>query len=676
MSQSDLHHFFSPKSVAIVGVSSDFHKVGHLVAKNMLLQGYIHDLYFINPKGGRILGRESLTSLSKLDTPVDLAVFCTPADVTLDELERSTDYFSHAVILAAGFKEEHGDEQKKREDRLRAILARKRVRILGPNCAGFVNTTLGLNSTFLVGPAAEGNVGFISQSGALGSILIDTFAADEQLGFSYLFSLGNKSDIDESDALEYLAQDKHTAVIALYLEDVHDGHRFVSALSDATRHKPVIIIKAGASTQGAQAASSHTGSLAGDDVIFDSVVHECGAIRARSIRECIHLIKMASYHVVPKGPQMRVITNAGGCGVLAADAIEKAGLCLAHLYVHDGVSTGVAIPNPLDVRGDADAAKFASAAVLDPAIHIDGALVIVTPQANTQLEETAKLLVGLSTTLPYPIYPVFLGASSLDTVRKICESNRVPFFTDLDELISSLGRYAEQCQRPAPHPLRSRTHAVHQLPQSVRVLPLSESYAALQQADLPMLPIRRVCTTSDLHRELTDIHYPIVMKVSSTTVSHKSDVGGVRVGITSSVEAEQIYTQMSQIRGFEHVLIQEQISGYELIIGAKRDPLFGPVIVMGLGGVLTNLVNESVRFVCPLNQEYVQYIISHSKLRALITGYRGAEPVHMAHLFDLLAKLAHLMTASDRIQEIDLNPVMIKKDGTLIAVDARVVVGN
>ncbi len=676
MSQSDLHHFFSPKSVAIVGVSSDFHKVGHLVAKNMLLQGYIHDLYFINPKGGRILGRESLTSLSKLDTPVDLAVFCTPADVTLDELDRSSDYFSHAVILAAGFKEEHGAEQQKREDRLRAILARKRIRVLGPNCAGFVNTIVGLNSTFLVGPTSEGNVGFISQSGALGSILIDTFAADEQLGFSYFFSLGNKSDIDESDTLEYLAQDKHTAVIGLYLEDVHDGPRFMKALSDATRHKPVIIIKAGASQQGAQAASSHTGSLAGDDAIFDSVVHQCGAIRARSINEFVHLVKMASYRVVPKGSEMRVITNAGGCGVLAADAIEKAGLHLAHLYVHDGVSTGVAIPNPLDVRGDADAAKFASAAVLDPQIPIDGAIVIVTPQANTQLEETAKLLVGLSSTLPYPIYPVFLGSSSMDTVRKICESNRVPFFNDLDELIRCIGLYAEQLRRPTPHHMDHHPHLVHSHTAAVRTLPLTESYASLQKAGLPMLPIKRVHTHEDLHRELTGVSYPIVMKVSSTSISHKSDVGGVRVGIMSSAEAERVYVQMSQLAGFEHVIIQEQISGYELIIGAKRDPLVGPVIVLGIGGVMTNLIQESVRLLCPLHQDYVQYVINQSKLGSLLAGYRGYEPVNMVQLYDLLSKVAHLMIASDRIQEIDLNPVMLQKSGQLIAVDARIVTSN
>ncbi len=677
MSPSDLHHFFSPKSVAIVGVSKDYHKVGHLVAKNMLLQGYMHEMHFINPHKGQVLGHDTLSSLSELTSPVDLVVFATPAHVTLAEMEKAKAICKSVVILAAGFKEETNPESVAREVQLQKIIAKTGMRILGPNCAGFINTVSGLNTTFLVGPVPVGHVGVISQSGAIGSVMIDQFSAHQGIGFSYFFSLGNKSNIDECDVLEYLTQDEHTQVIAMYLEDIHDGTRFMHALSEATRHKPVIIIKAGTSTAGAQAAVSHTGSLAGDDAIFDTVVHQCGAIRARTISELVTYIQIANYHVIPKNDRIIVITNAGGCGVLAADAIERAGLALHQLHIKSIVPNDTPVANPYDVRGDADATKFATAvAETEDEKNTGGVIVIVTPQANTQLEDTAKSLVGLQTTLPHPLYPVFLGASSMATVQKIFESNQMPFFDDLEILIQAIGVFVERAKRPLHVPSVAKKRAAPLQSKPSRTLSLIESYNALQKAGIQLTPYHTASDTHSLHKALSSIEYPIVMKVSSSSVTHKSDAGGVRVGINSYLEAEGAFIQLQKIEGFQQVLIQEMIKGYELIIGAKRDPIFGPVIIIGLGGVLTNLIHETVQLVSPVSYAYTQYILQNSKLAPLIQGYRGARPVDVGHLYEMIQVLDHLMRTSDYIQEIDINPVMITSDGKAVGVDARVVVSE
>jgi len=677
MSPSDLHHFFSPKSVAIVGVSKDYHKVGHLVAKNMLLQGYMHEMHFINPHKGQVLGHDTLSSLSELTSPVDLVVFATPADVTLQEMEKAKSICKSVVILAAGFKEENNPESIAREAQLQNIIRDTGMRILGPNCAGFINTVSGLNTTFLVGPVPVGHVGVISQSGAIGSVMIDQFSAHQGIGFSYFFSLGNKSNVDECDTLEYLTQDEHTQVIAMYLEDIHDGTRFMHALSEATRHKPVIIIKAGSSTAGAQAAVSHTGSLAGDDAIFDTVVHQCGAIRARTINELITYIQIANYHVIPKNDRIIVITNAGGCGVLAADAIDRAELALHKLHIKSIVPNDTLVPNPYDVRGDADASKFAMAvAETADEKNTGGVIVIVTPQANTQLEDTAKSLIGLQTTLPHPIYPVFLGASSMATVQKIFESNQMPFFDDLETLIQAIGVFAERAKRPLHVPILIKKKTISPSNKLPRTLTLTKSYDALQKAGIHLVPYHIAHDTHSLHDALSSITYPIVMKVSSSTVTHKSDAGGVKVGINSYLEAEEAFMQMQKIEGFQQVLIQEMIKGYELIIGAKRDPVFGPVIVIGLGGVLANLIHETERLISPVSYAYTQYILQKSKLGQLIQGYRGAQPVDIGHLYEMIQILDHLMSTSDFIQEIDINPVMITPEGKAVGVDARVVVSE
>ncbi|MEI6327490.1 MAG: acetate--CoA ligase family protein [Candidatus Roizmanbacteria bacterium] len=677
MSSSDLHHFFSPKSVAIVGVSKDYHKVGHLVAKNMLLQGYMHEMHFVNPHKGKVLGHDTLSSLSDLTAPVDLVVFATPADVTLDEMGKAKSICKSVVILAAGFKEESNPESIARENRLQKIITHTDMKILGPNCAGFINTISGLNSTFLVGPVPVGHVGVISQSGAIGSVLIDHFSAHQGIGFSYFFSLGNKANIDECDTLEYLAQDDHTQVIAMYLEDIHDGQRFIHALSEATRHKPVIIIKAGSSLAGAQAAVSHTGSLAGDDVIFDTVVHQCGAIRAYTINELLTYIQIANYHVTPKSDRMIVITNAGGCGVLAADAIDQAGLTLSKLHIKSIVPNDAPVPNPYDVRGDADASKFAAAvAETGDEENVGGVIVIVTPQANTQLEDTAKSLVGLQSALTHPIYPVFLGGSSMTVVQKICESNQMPFFEDLEMLIRAIGVFVERASRPTHTARLIRQKPSRQTKSIPTALSLIDSYSALQKAGIQLAPYWTARDASTLHKALEGVIYPIVMKVSSSTITHKSDAGGVQTNISSYLEAEKTFTRMQQLEGFQQVVIQEMISGYELILGAKRDPIFGPVIVVGIGGVLTNLIHESVQFITPLGYAYAQYALQKSKLAKLVHGYRGMHPIDEGHLFEMIHIIDHLMNTSDYIQEIDINPLMLTQSGKTVGVDARVVIAK
>jgi acetyltransferase len=678
MTQSSLSSLFAAKSVAIVGVSSDFHKVGHIVAKNMRSQGFIGRLSFINPKGGEILGKSVLKSVKDLKEPVDVIVFATPAETTLGLLTTASQYTQNFVILAAGFKEDESAQGKKRESELHHFLARHpKIRVLGPNCAGYINTHAGINATFLGGPIPVGDVGFISQSGALASVLIDNFQSVQSLGFSTVVSLGNKTNVDESEVLGYLAHDNQTRVIGLYLEDIKDGARFREVLHIASRKKPVIIIKAGTSAKGAQAAISHTGSMAGDDAVFDAVVKQTGAVRAGNLEEFICLLTLCSFGKIPLSRDLIVVTNAGGCGVLSADKIEALQMGLARLHVQVANNKRVQVHNPYDVRGDADANTFERAiAETGDEQGVGGVVVIVTPQANTQLEETAKAIVGHAVSLPHPVYPVFLGESARASVRKIFLSNRLPSFDGIDVLLDSLrklidAKYArENFANEIPH-----TSAMHRKSNgSSRAIDFHHAYQLLAHAGIPMLPYQTITKENEQKVEFDSRIFPVVAKAICTHETHKTDSGSIVTNIATTSILRETVSYFLHSRHAHSVAVQAQITGYELIFGVRRDPCFGVVLLVGLGGVLTNLLHEVERFVWPVTYEYFASHIASSKVGKVLLGYRGARSVPCGNVYAILSVMVNLMERDPTIQEIEINPFMLTRDGQLIGVDARVVV--
>ncbi len=680
MSQDkSLSNLFAPRSVAIIGASADYHKVGHLVAKNMVLQGYSGNMFFVNVKGGDVLGRKTYKTFSDLPEVVDVAVFATPAEITLSELENNSHRFKSAVILAAGFKEEHHDQAAKNETRLQKIIDDGKTIFLGPNCAGFANPHVGANATFLPGPIPKGNIAFVSQSGALGSVMIDYLSDRTDAGFSFFASLGNKSQLTESEVLEYLAEDTHTKVVAMYLEDVKDGEEFMRTLTKVSLRKPVIIYKSGSSAKGAAAAVSHTGSLAGDDAVFSAAVTQCGAIRVETLQEFFGLIEIYSHGVAPKSDDFIVITNAGGGGVIAADTIEKYNLKLAKWQIDADGKPQIAL-NPFDVRGDADSQKFLDAITNTKDEKVGGVIVIVTPQANTQIEDTAKAISGISSALPHPIYPMFLGKWSQDQATRILQHNNLPSFSSVEILVRSLKKAV--LRRQIVGILQDlvvvdrETNLSKEVPTTnkleERVLTLSESYELLEKNNIPMLPYYIVHSHDELKALEGKLKFPAVAKVSSEKLTHKTDGGGLILNICTFDELKQHYQRFLD-RGFETILIQQQIGGLEFLLGSKRDKTFGPVIVFGLGGIMTNHLKQVVQMVAPMDRSVFEEIITNTPLKVFLDGFRGFPPVTTDKLYVLLAAMQNIMLNDHSITEIDMNPVIYGRDGSYLGVDARIV---
>lgn len=674
---SPLTRLFAPRSVAVVGASGDYRKVGHLVAKNMLLQGFAGSLYLINARSNSVLGRTTYPSLESLPEVVDVAVFATPASVTLDEIENKSHLFSTAVILAAEFKENDSDESRAHEARLQKIISEGKTIFLGPNCAGFANPHVGVNATFLPGPVPKGNIAFVSQSGALGSVMIDYLSDRTDTGFSFFASLGNKSQLTESIALEYLIDDPTTEVVALYLEDVKQGDAFMTSLRRLAQKKPVIVYKSGSSVKGAQAAISHTGSLAGDDRVFSAVVHQSGAIRAESIDEFFTLLELYAHHMAPARNSFIVITNAGGGGVIAADAIEKHALTLSrwHLGVDD---QKVIAHNPFDVRGDADAQKFVQALTETKDEKVGGVIVIVTPQANTQIEDTAKAIAGMSSALPHPIYPIFLGKWSQSQAMRIVQRSQLPCFSSVETLISALKKSVQrnhmiECLDTAPTVSTVVKTASAPPTTQARVLNLEESYKLLQTYGVPMLPFSMARSEHDLAALEHTLHFPVVAKISDASLTHKTEAGGLVLDVCTHAELTTLY-QSFVARGYHEVLIQQQIRGLEFLLGAKRDVTFGPVLVFGMGGILTNHLHQTMQTVGLLPPAALQEVMSQSVVAPLLKGFRGFPAIDVTMLSGLMQKIQTMMQENAHIVEIDINPLIMSQAGLIQGVDARIVV--
>jgi acetate---CoA ligase (ADP-forming) len=676
----DLKHLFDPQSVAVVGVSADYHKVGHIVARNILSQGYEKDLYLINPKGGSLLGRNVNKSLEEIPHKLDTVVFAVPADKTLDLIERYSDKFKTAVILSAGFKE-LGDlaNAKSNESRLQKIIQNQNINVLGPNCAGYVNTSANINATFLPGPVPKGGIALITQSGAIGSVFIDYLSTRSDAGISALVSLGNKSHITESEALVHLADDKNTRVIAMYLEDVKNGVEFAKQLKSSSKHKPVVVFKSGSSIKGKKAAISHTGSLAGDDKVFSAVIAHCGAMRANSLDELITICEIYEHGLEPKNSQMIVITNAGGGGVIASDVIDKNNLSFANWDIGDVCQVAQnKADNPLDLRGDANSQKFVTAIENTRDDPSGGVVVIVTPQANTQIEDTAKAICALSPTLPHPIYPVFLGGMARVQATGILNHSGLPCFGSIEILIRSLNKCVARMRclslLSEKLPIADDTSALSTASyQSLHTLSLGKSLEIIKSLGVDVIDTISISTHDELRSKMINFIYPVVAKISTEKQTHKTDVGGVKMDICSFEELEKYYL-LCLSGGYSDIVIQRQIRGLEFIIGAKRDKDFGIVGIFGLGGILTEHIDEVITVVDPISIDSFTKLVLASQLRLFVTGFRGFKPIDLSNLFSILIKMCDILSKDSNIYEVELNPMILTRDGErLLTVDARVV---
>lgn len=691
-----LQSFFNPTSIAIVGVSTNAKKVGHLVAKNMMDQGFKDNLYFVHLEASELLGKKVYKTLKEIDKKIDLVILALPAKIAIPYLKEVHEIGCQNVIMyAAGFKET-GEEGKLLEQQLIEITKSYGITLLGPNCLGYINTNKNINATFLKGISPKGNIGFISQSGALGSVMVDYFAGHINLGFSYFISLGNKSVLDESDTLEFLQQDEDTKVIGMYLEDVKDGDKFRAILQKTCKIKPVVILKSGSTQEGSKAALSHTGGMVGSDEVYDAVFAQSGAIRAKSYSEFINLLRLFSFNRIPSSRSTLVLSNAGGVGVLLADDLITKHLSLVtiseytkkELYDAFGEVKKITVHNPIDLLGDASAFDYKKAisSTLDES-NIGSVIVLLTPQANTEILKTAQVVAEAQKQFDKPIYPVFMGKKSLERTHHFFEQNQIPYFKTYDGLPDALDKintYREWKLRNLNNTTekfnntfsllshKGDIQTILNLHKGKPFLDMKYSLQVLKLLGIPTPDLIHINSLEELHKQAANIHFPVVVKLASETITHKTEVGGVIPYVKTYQELEDSFRKIQHISGSDGVYIQPMVKGHELFVGAKRDSIYGTVLVVGLGGVYAELIKEIVNFVYPFTYSDFIERIEKTKIASLLKGFRGSAPVDVPTFYEIIMKIGSLLEQFSSIQEIDINPLFIS-NSSCIAVDSRII---
>lgn len=689
--------FFNPKSVAIVGASRQKGKVGYEILSNMISAGYKGKIYPVNSKSDEIEGLKCYPDLEAIGSTPELVILVIPAKMVPDIMHQCAKIGTKSVIIiTAGFKEV-GKEGKALEEKVTQIAREAGIRIIGPNCLGLIVPTSKVNASFGGDLPQAGGIAYLSQSGALLAAILD-IANTNYIGFSKLISIGNKADVDELDLIKALSGDKETKVIAGYLENITDGDEFVRQAEKISRIKPILLIKSGGTAAGATAASSHTGSLAGSEVAYESAFERAGIIRCESIKQQFDYAQAFSNQPLPKGTRVVVITNAGGPGIMAADAIERRGLTFAKLDEKTIEKLASALPpaanihNPIDVLGDAMADRYSFAlntALDDP--NVDAVLILLTPQAMTEAEETAKAIVRISKEKPQkPVLTCFLGASKIAEGVRILREGKVPQYDSTDGAVTTIKVMTEYVRwklRPKrivklfPVNRRKVENIIERhVRQGIREVGETESKEILEAYGF-ITPKGSVATTADQAGNIAEqLSFPVVLKIWSPDILHKSDVGGVKVGLKSVQEVKDAFDLMmyripkkkpdANILG---VLVQEMCGkGREVILGMNRDPHFGPLMMFGMGGIMVEVLKDVSFHLAPLTANEAKQMLVDTKTYKILKGVRGQEGVDIDKIAEGLQRLSQLVTEFPQILEMDINPYVVGPVGsTPIAVDAR-----
>ncbi len=696
-----LESLFAPKSVALIGASRDPNKVGHRILKNIIDGGFEGEIYPINPEAQELLGRKCYANIGDVPGTVDLAIICVPARVVPSVVEGcGRKGVKSLIVISAGFSET-GRDGTTLERQLVQLCRNYGMRMQGPNCLGLVSVRGKLNASFASTNPPAGNVAFISQSGALGSTILN-WAAQHDAGFTAFVSLGNEADLDAADFIEAMAEDEKTNVIALYIEGVKDGERFVKIASGMTQRKPVVALKAGTTDVGIRAVSSHTGSLAGSDAAFTAAFRKAGILRVNTLDELFNLILAFEAQPLPAGRNVVIVTNGGGPGILAADACEKMGLELPLLErpllenMEAQLPPQASIHNPIDVLGDADEKRYGLA--LEAALaskNADAIIVVLTPQAMTPQEKIAEAVVQASKrSRGKPILAVFMGLDDRSAAIQGLRKNNVPNYNYPEQAAAVLGSmcaYAEMRARIREEPPRFLDvddRLARQLIASVRKegrvnLTTEESMKLVSMYRIPVPMAALARSREEAARIADSIGYPIVLKIVSPEIVHKTDLGGVVLDIRNREELERNYDLVLQrmsvampeatIRG---VLVQRMYpSAREVIIGGIRDPQFGPLFMFGLGGIYVNFLRDVSYGLSPLTRTEAIRMIQETKAYALLRGVRGQPPSDIESVVDVMLRLSNLMTSIEDVVEMEINPLFAYEKGCL-AVDVRVTISR
>ncbi|MCJ7777330.1 MAG: acetate--CoA ligase family protein [Sedimentisphaerales bacterium] len=725
----NLKSFFNPQSIAIVGASRQKGKVGYEILTNLIAAGYKGKIFPINPNADIIEGLKCYPDLESIGRIPELVIIVVPAKFVPDVMQQCAKVKAKSVIIiTAGFKEV-GKEGKLLEEQIIQIAKQAGIRVIGPNCLGVIAPVNKLNASFGGDLPAEGVIGYVSQSGALLAAILD-MANAQGIGFSKLISIGNKADIDELDVIKALGEDPDTKVIAGYLESITSGNEFVRQAERISHDKPILLIKSGISAAGARAASSHTGSLAGGEAAYESAFARAGIIRCSSIKRQFDYAQAMAFQPLPAGASIAVVTNAGGPGIMAADAIEANDLTFAKLTDETIKQLSANLPpasnlyNPIDILGDALADRYKLALDIvyeDP--NVDIILVLLTPQAMTEPTESARAIVKIAhKNQGKPVLACFLGAKKVEEGLKILRDGKIPCYDSLDRAVATIKvmtdyvrwrnrpkrvvklfpvnrrkveniieRHLRRGDLPARSPSDGSAFSAEVATKAGlwradvsakagRELGETDSKDILQAYGFKT-PEGSVANTPEQAVNIAEqIGFPVVLKIWSSEIVHKSDVGGVKLGLNSAEAVRDAFALMmyripkkqpdANILG---VLVEKMYKlGKEVILGMNRDPHFGPLMMFGMGGIMVEVLKDVSFYLAPLTAEEAKEMLISTKTYQILKGVRGQEGVDIDAIAEGLQRLSQLVTEFPQIQEMDINPYMVGPPGTTpIAVDAR-----
>jgi len=703
MGTKKLNKLFNPKVIAVIGATARKGTVGHSLMKNIIGSGFDGIVYPINQKRTNVLGVKAYANIGDVPDKVDLAIIATPAK-TVPAIVEACGYsgVSGILLISAGFSE-IGEEGKMLTKLISATLKKYGMRLIGPNCLGFIKPSIHLNASFANKMALPGKIALISQSGALCTAILD-WSVDQNVGFSHFVSIGSMIDVSFHDLIDYFGADPFTTSIVIYMESLTDARSFMSAARAFARNKPIIVLKAGKSSEGAQAAMSHTGSLAGNDFVFDAAFKRAGIIRVNTIDELFHIALSLSMQEKPAGNRLAIITNAGGPGVIATDTLIAKGGKIAKLSdetidgLNKHLSPNWSKGNPVDILGDAGPEQYEKAVELCAKDkNVDAILVILTPQSMTDPTRVAEKVASVAKKYRKTLLASWMGAEDIESGREILERNKIPVYQIPEDAVKCFMYMYDYSRNLAilhetpsqiPHEFKPKKAKSKKLIDEVladnrTAMTEFEAKQLMKYYDIPVIKNGLAQTEEEALKLAKKIGYPLVMKIASPDILHKTDVGGVILNIVNKEEAKKAYTKIlessrakvpnADIRG---VFVEQMLKRkYELIIGCKKDTIFGPTIVFGMGGVAVEVFKDTTVGLPPLNMALAMRIIEDTKIYKLIKGYRGMPGADITSIQFLLYKFAYLIMDFPQINEIDINPFGVDERGGVV-LDAKVILDD
>ena len=694
---SSLAPFFSAAGVAVIGASANPKKLSHGILRNLINSKYAGGIYPVNPGESEILGVKCYPAITDVPDPVELAVIVVPVAATPATLEACGKRgIKAAVIISGGFKEV-GEGGANLEKECLRIADSYHIRLIGPNCVGTMDLSTGLNTTFIHGVPDEGGIGFVSQSGAVCGGVVD-FLYGKKVGFSHFISLGNEADVTETDMIEYLGDEPRVRVIACYVEQIRDGRRFLEVARKVSRVKPIVLLKGGRSDAGARAVSSHTGSLAGSHAAYQAAFKQAGVVEVESFAELFDVAVAFDFQPLPKGTNAVLLTNAGGPAALTSDSLSFNGFRLEDLEadtraeLRSFLNPSAQVGNPVDMLGAAEPQDYARVIeTLKKDKTVDIIIPILVPQALVDPRAVAQAVVDASRGAGKPVLTCIMGDMSVDEPRLILHSNRMPMYTlpeAMGGVLKAMKTYADWLNKPMikRRPLsgidKAAAERILHAPQTGKVLGEAQTRPLLEAYGIPLVKGGEAHTPQEAARLASSIGYPVAMKIISPQLLHKSDVGGIVLNLKSEAEVAAAYEQLfSSIHAklpqaeLQGVLIEQMAPrGQEVIVGLRRDPGFGPVVMFGLGGIYVELFKDVAFRVAPVSAEEALEMIHETRAGKLLTGFRGATPADLDAVVSCIQRLGQLALDFPEIEEAEVNPLLVFPQGQgALALDGRVI---